>query len=91
MKRIDRRKAIERLYSTAGRIFFVEFIKKDGSLRKMTARLGVHKGVNGRGMRYDPVAYGLLPVFDMDKSAWRMINLNTLQRVSLNHQKLAVL
>ena len=91
MKRISKRKAIERLYSTAGRIFFVEFIKKDGSLRRMTARLGVKKGINGKGMRYDPAAYGLLPVFDMDKSNWRMINLNTLQRIHLNHQKFAVL
>ena len=91
MKRIDRRKAIKALYNSAGRIFFVEFVKKDGSLPKMTARLGVHKGVTGKGMRYDPAAYSLLPVFDMDKAQWRMINLNTLKRLHLDHKKLTVL
>ena len=90
MKRITKRKAIERLYSSAGRIFFVEFIKKDGSLRRMTARLGVKKGINGKGMRYDPASYGLLPVFDMDIQQWRMINLNTLQRIHSNHGKFQV-
>lgn len=91
MKQIDRRKAIEQLYNSAGRIFFVEFMKKDGSLRRMTARLGVKKGINGKGMRYDPSAYGLLPVFDMDKSDWRMINLNTLKQLHLNHGKFQVM
>ena len=53
IKRISKRKAIKALYNSAGRIFYAEFIKKDGSLRKMTARLGVHKGVTGKGMHYD--------------------------------------
>ena len=68
MKRISRKKALEKLYESAGRIFYAEFVKKDGSLRRMTARLGVHKGITGKGMRYDPLERGLLPVFDMDKS-----------------------
>ena len=91
MKWINRRKAIKALYNSAGKIFYAEFIKKDGGLRRMTARLGVRKGVTGKGMRYDPAAYGLLPVYDMDKAQWRMINLNTLKRLHLNHQKFAVL
>lgn len=32
---------------TKGRFFTVHFYKKDGSLRKMTARTGVRKGTNG--------------------------------------------
>ena len=91
MKRISKHKAIKALYNSAGKIFYAEFIKKDGSLRRMTARLGVRKGVTGKGMRYDPAAYGLLPVYDMDKAQWRMINLNTLKRLHLNHEKLVVL
>ena len=91
MKRISRRKAIKALYNSAGKIFYAEFIKKDGSLRRMTARLGVHKGINGKGMRYNPAAYGLLPVFDMNRTAWRMINLNALKQLHLNHEKLTVL
>ena len=43
-------------------IFSVEFIKKDGSVRTMTARLHVKKGVKGTGMAYNPIEKGLLPV-----------------------------
>ena len=90
MKRISRKKALEKLYESAGRIFYAEFVKKDGSLRRMTARLGVRKGVTGKGMRYNPLERGLLPVFDMDKSDWRMVNLNTLQRLSVDHERYLV-
>jgi len=90
MKRISRKKALEKLYESAGRIFYAEFVKKDGSLRRMTARLGVRKGVTGKGMRYDPLERGLLPVFDMDRADWRMVNLNTLQRLSVDHERYIV-
>lgn len=60
-------------------IFSVEFIKKDGSLRKMVARMGVTKGVSGVGMKYDPISKGLLPVYDMQKHSYRMINIETIQ------------
>ena len=90
MKRISRKKALEKLYESAGRIFYAEFVKKDGSLRRMTARLGVRKGVTGKGMRYNPLERGLLPVFDMDRADWRMVNLNTLQRLSLDHERYLV-
>lgn len=66
-------------YSLGGQIFSVEFIKKDGSLRKMVARLGVQKHVTGEGLKFDPIQKGLLPVFDMHKKAYRMININTIQ------------
>ena len=90
MRKVSKRQAIKSLYATAGRIFFVEFVKKDGSLRRMTARLGVKKGITGKGMRYDPAAYGLLPVYDMDLSAWRMINLGTLKRLSFDHRRFVI-
>jgi len=75
---------------TGGRIFYVEFIKKDGTLRKMTARKEVHKYVTGAGMKYDPRAIGLIPVFDMDKRAWRMVNVKTCLRIHAGGQKFTV-
>lgn len=51
---------------SAGRIFTVEFIKKNGELRKI-------------GMRYDPLARGLLPVWDTQKQGYRMINYRFVQ------------
>lgn len=66
----------------SGRIFSVEFVKKDGTLRKMTCRIGVKKYLKGGGLKFDPKAYSLLPVFDMHKEAYRMINLKTIRKVS---------
>ena len=66
-----------------GKIFSVEFFKKDGELRKMNARIGVKKGVNGKGLKYDPFERGYLVAFDMGKDSFRTINLNTIQSISL--------
>lgn len=70
-----------------GKIFFVEFIKKDGSPRRMTARRSVRKGVNGKGMKYRPLAKGMLTVFDMDKGEFRLVNLTKIKRFSANGNK----
>ena len=85
--KITRQEALKRIKASKGRIFYARFIKKDNTLRSMTARLRVSKGVNGIGMRYNPAKRGLLPVYDMDKDAWRMINIRTLQYLSIQHRK----
>lgn len=59
---------------TKGQIFNIKFWKKDGTLRIMNARVGVSKGVKGTGYpihRMNPS----MRVFDMDKAAFRTINL----------------
>lgn len=68
----------DQILAKGGRIFSVTFIKKDGSLRRMVARLGVRKGVKGVGMSFSPSDKGLMVVFDMHKREFRMINLNTI-------------
>lgn len=51
-----------------GRIFSVDFVKRtDNSLRTMSCRRGVSKGVKGVGQSYDPKAKNLLTVYDMQK------------------------
>ena len=65
-----------------GKLASCEFIKKDGSLRKMVFRTKVTKGVTGEGMKYNPSDYGLRTVFDMQKRAFRHINLQTVQTIS---------
>lgn len=84
--------AICRLIDQAsnGKIFFVEFTKKDGSTRRMTARRGVAKGVKGTGMAYRPLSKGMLTVYDMDKAGFRLINLTRLKRFTVNGQKYVV-
>jgi len=69
-------------------IFSVEFIKKDGSVRTMSARLHVKKGVKGTGMAYNPIEKGLLPVWDMQKNGFRMINLKTVTKLQIKGEEL---
>ncbi len=53
-----------------GKVFRVQFEKKDGSLRVMTARTGVSKGVTGRGKPLDTdVHTNLMTVTDMTVAA----------------------
>ena len=71
-------------------IFTVDFIKKDGSLRKMNCRLGVKKHLKGGELKYNPTEKNLLPVFDMEKQSYRMINVSTIKEVRYNHQNFTI-
>jgi hypothetical protein len=73
---------------TRGKIFSATFIKKDGTLRKMTARLGVKKGVTGEGLKFNPRERSLVVVYEMSKKSFRMINLNTIQSITFKNQTL---
>lgn len=70
-----------------GKTFTVEFIKKDGTPRIMNARLGVKKGTTGKGMAYKPTDRGLLPVYDMQKGAFRMINFDTITAYTIHGRR----
>lgn len=70
-----------------GKVFTVEFIKKNGELRKMNARLGVKKGITGNGMKYKPTDKGLLPVYDMQKQGFRMINFETIVSYTIHGRR----
>ena len=87
---VDPLLAHEMIRESAGKIFYVEFRKKDGSRRRMTARIGVSKGVNGKGLRYDPLDYKLACVFDMDKRGFRMVDLNEIIRLRVGGRELTV-
>jgi hypothetical protein len=65
-------------------IFSAKFIKKDGTVRDMVCRLGVKKHLKGGELGYDAKSMGYLPVFDMQKQAYRMININTLIEITIN-------
>lgn len=47
-----------------GDIFSVDFIKKDGSKRTVTGRLGVHKHTTGAGLKFSPLSRGMIPVWE---------------------------
>lgn len=66
-----------------GKVFSVEFFKKDGTLRKMNARFDVKSGITGRGLDYDPLDHGLINVFDMQKRGYRMIIVNNISKLKV--------
>ena len=82
------RQTLEEIQTANNTIFSVEFIKKDGSVRNMRARLHVKKGLKGTGMAYNPIEKGLLPVYDMGINEWRMINLKTVTKLKILGEEL---
>ena len=84
-KNINIEEAIRLVKASNGAIFTVLFTKKDGSDRLMNARLGVKKHLRGGDLPYDPVAKGLLPVFDMQIKQYRMISLSKIKNVKINN------
>lgn len=92
---IKRNEVASRLYQLqAGTIYSVTFIKKDGSVRLMNSIKGTSKGVSGEGLKYDADSKGLIPVYDLQqarkthdpKKCWRMVNVNTVQKIHINHE-----
>lgn len=69
------------LLSSAGKFVSVEFIKKDGSLRKLTGRLGVTKHLKGGVSTLDPADY--VTIYDTVNSGYRAVNRKTIQSVTL--------
>lgn len=64
---------------STGRMFTVTFVKEDGTLRTMTGRTGVRKGVKGTGK---PAPSGIVRVWEVVRDArgrfcggqWRSFN-----------------
>ena len=63
--------------STKGRFFSAEFIKANGSKRKIVARVGCHIGVKGTSNRKQKE--NLVTVYEPKVKGYRTINLETLQ------------
>ena len=74
---VSRLKVIKIIEQTQGKIFAVQFIKKDGTIRMMLARLGVQKNLKG-GSNGASETNNLVTVWDMVANGYRMINLETL-------------
>ena len=60
------------------------FVKKDGSERTMTFRLGVKKNLKGGENKVERLDRPYLTVFDMQKDAYRTVNLRTLKSITVD-------
>lgn len=70
---------VERILSSNGKIFSVEFIKKDGTKRLMNCRLGVTKHLKGGASTLDPNQF--ITVYDLQSQGYRAINVDTFLNV----------
>lgn len=91
VKTITIESAIELIAQTNGSIFGVNFVKANGDYREMTCRLGVHKGLKGKGLTFDPLEHDLLTVFSMKDQDYRMVKLNTLYSLTVDGQSYSVI
>lgn len=64
-----------------GRIFTVDFYKKNGKLRKMNCRFGVSKYLKG-GINATAHIEKYVNVFDLKAQGYRKINLETIKRIA---------
>lgn len=71
----------EIIKASNGKFVSVRFVKKDGSIRTMVARLGVTKHLKGGSSTLDPSKY--LTVFDVQKGQYRAINRGTILSVTI--------
>jgi hypothetical protein len=66
------------------KIFSAEFVKKDGSIRKIVGRTGVTKHLkpNAKPQAYKPSERGYVTIYDFQKKDYRLINVQTLIKVN---------
>ena len=65
-----------------GKFVTIEFIKKDGSLRKINGRLGVKAPLKGGKSTLDASQY--ITIYSMADQGYRAINRDTIKSVSLD-------
>jgi hypothetical protein len=80
LRNITERSELLKRVSEKGRIFSVQFIKKDGSQRKMTCRQGVKKHLRG-GINTTRHIKKYLTVFSINDKGYRTVNLETIKQV----------
>ena len=85
----------ELLLAQEGKLFGVEFVKKDKTIRRMSARLGVRKGVKGVvDRKAEDDRLNLLTVYDFNadktdetQGGFRRVNLSTVRSVTIQGEK----
>jgi len=72
------------LESNKGSIFSVKFTKQNGELRTLTGRLGVTKDLKG-GVSGTAQHEKYLNVYDVQKQAYRSVNVETVQEIRMKN------
>lgn len=76
------------ILNSEGKFVSVEFTKKDGTLRKLTGRMGVTKHLKGGSSTLDPAQY--ITIYDVQAKGYRAINRATIKAVSIGGVRMEV-
>ena len=71
---------------TNGKFFTAEFHKKDGTVRKMNARLGVKKYLKGGENKVEGIDRPYITVYDVKAKGYRTINLHTTEKIKFGKE-----
>ena len=77
IKTLNREQLKYILKNSKGKIMTIAYRKKDGTLRTINTRTGVKKDITGKGLTYNPDEYGYVILWDLNKKAYRTVNVNT--------------
>ena len=70
---------------------YIHIIKRTtGELTNMSARRGVVKNITGEGLKFSPSQKKLIVVFDINKQAYRMVNLEGLTRLNMEGKEYTI-
>jgi len=86
MKRISRTKIKSLIDNTNGRVFSIVFKKKDGTKRKMLAKMGVKHNLKGGKNNVEKLDNDYITTFDIEAFDYRTINLATVQRLKIDRE-----
>lgn len=82
MKSTELKKLIQK--EAQGTFFSVTTKKRTtGTIRVYNCRLGVHKGVTGEGMPFNPDDKNLIVVWDRKVKGYRMVNVDGIQELKV--------
>ena len=74
------------IYDSKGRFLTIEFLKKDGSLRKINGRLGVKKYLAGGSSTLDQSKF--IIIYDLIAKGYRAINKSSIISVNTTNLKI---
>lgn len=73
-----------------GRFVGVDFVKTDGSARRLNGRLGVRVHAKGGVNRTVADSRPYITVFDVKANGYRTVNLSTVSRLRCDRQEFAI-
>mgnify|MGYP006273575019 CR=1 FL=1 len=89
---LERARVYDLLQSLNGKFFTVVFTKRStGEVRKMRATTNYAKHLKGGTLNYDAKQKSLIPVWDLDKKAFRSIPTDSVTEIHANGNQYQVI